>query len=89
MRRRSRACQIVDLVHRQIDRVDDIVTHEAERVVTQEIAQVLKPPRRKIIDADDEVAFVQKTFAKMRAKKSRATGDKDAPRRHARGRYTR
>ena len=79
VRRRSGACEIVNLIHRQIDRIDDIVAHEAERVVTQEIAQVLKPPRRKIIDADDEVSFVQKTFAKMRTEKSGTACYKNAP----------
>jgi hypothetical protein len=55
------------------------VAHEAERVVTQEIAQVLKPSRRKIIDADDEVSFVQKTLAKMGTEKSCSACDKNAP----------
>ncbi len=79
MRRRCRTCEIVNLVYRQIDRVDDIVAHEAECVVTQEIAQVLKPSRRKIIDADDEVSFIQKTLAEMRAKKSGTACYKNAP----------
>ncbi|MNO01349.1 hypothetical protein D3C81_2214680 [compost metagenome] len=78
MWRRCGACEIVNLVHRQIDRVDNIVTHEAERVVAQEIAQVLKPPCRKIIDADDKVSFVQKTLAKMRTEKSCTACHKNA-----------
>lgn len=79
MRRRCGTCEIINLVYRQINRVNDIMAHEAERVVTQEIAQVLKPPRRKIIDANDEVSFVQKTFAKMRAKKSGTARYQNAP----------
>jgi hypothetical protein len=66
MRRRSRACQIVDFINRQIERMHNVMANEAECVVAQQIAQVFDTPRGKIIDTDNEITFAQEPFAKMR-----------------------
>ena len=67
VRRRRRAGEIIDLVYRQIDRINDVVSYIAERVKAQEVAQIFHSSRGKIVHTDDGPTFTQKKFTKMRS----------------------
>ena len=74
MHRRRRAGQIVDLVDLDIERHRDVVTHDFEARVAEQMFDVLPPAGVVIVDAQDFVAFGQKPLAKMRADETGAAG---------------
>ena len=70
--RRGRAGQIVDFVDLDIKTHRDVVAHDFEARVGQEMLDVLASAGIIIVDAKNLVAFGQKPLAKMRANETRA-----------------
>jgi len=58
--------------------IDDVVPHEFEALVREEMRDVLFPAGEQIVDADDFVTVLEQTIAQMRAKEAGTAGDKNA-----------
>ena len=54
--RRGRACQIVDLVHLDIERKGDVVAHRLEMRIVQQVRDVVLAAGEVIVDAQHVVA---------------------------------
>src|SRR5438046_8609010 len=79
MDRRGRTCEVVDLVDLDIERKGNVMADELESGLTDERENVVAHAREEVVHADHVVAMLQQSFAKMRAQKSGAAGDEDAP----------
>ena len=77
MDRRGRAGEIVDLVDLDIERKRDVVAHQLERLMVEQMGDVAPRAGEKIVDAEHVVSGMQKPFAQMRAEKARAAGDEN------------
>jgi hypothetical protein len=78
MDRRGGTREVVDLVNLEQDRFSHIVPDELKSVVVQQVKDVFLSPGKKIVKTNNFVAFVQKSFAKMRSDKSGTAGDKNS-----------
>jgi hypothetical protein len=69
---------VVDLIHLDDVRLDDVVTDELEMVVTEEVLDISARSGKEVVEAGDFVAVSQQTFAKVRAQEAGAAGHQDA-----------
>src|SRR5581483_866739 len=76
--RRGRTGQVIDLVHLQRQRLGDVVAHQLEAVVVQQVLDVDPRPGEEVVQTDHLVSVGQEPFAKVRAKEAGASGDQDA-----------
>ena len=75
MRRAGRAGQVVNLVHLRVERVDDVVDHQVEVLVTQPLFDVAFPARVEVIDHGDLVTFQHQPVGQVGADEPGATRD--------------
>jgi hypothetical protein len=78
MDRRGRAGQVVDLVHRNEDRVVHVVVHELEVRVIQQVGDVVLAAGEQVVQADHAVAARDQPVAQVRADEPGSAGDQDA-----------
>lgn len=76
--RRRWTGQVVDLVHLNIERKGNIVAHELEVRVIEQMGDVVLGAGEEVVQTDDVMSVVQKALAQMRAEKAGAASDKDA-----------
>lgn len=77
MNRGGRASQVVDLIHLQKNRLDDVVSDELEPGVPKAVHQVLLPAGEEIVNDDHIVPSIEKLVDEVAADESRPTGDHD------------
>lgn len=75
MNRRGRASQVVDLIHLQKNRLDDVVSDELEPGVPKAVHQVLLPAGEEIVDDNHIVPSIEKLVDEVAADESRPTGN--------------
>ena len=75
MNGRGRASEIVYLVDLEQDRLGHVVADKLEFLVVEQVSDIRFPAGKKIVEADDLVALIQKPLAKMRADKPGAAGN--------------
>ena len=75
---RCRTGQVVDLIHLNIERKSDIVAHQLEVRMIEQMGNVVLGAREEVVQTDDVVAVGQQAFAEMRAEEAGTTGDEDA-----------
>jgi hypothetical protein len=78
MDRRGRAGQVVDLVHRDEDRVVHVVVHELEVRMVQQVGDVVLAAGEQVVQADHVVAARDQPVAQMRADEAGPAGDQNA-----------
>jgi hypothetical protein len=76
--RRGRAGQVIDLVDFDIEREGDVVAHQLEIRVVEEMGDVVLGAGEEVVETDDVVAFGEQTLAEMAAEEAGAAGDEDA-----------
>ena len=64
--RAGRAGEVVDLVHLHEEREGDVVAHQLERRIVQQLPHVAPPAGVEIIDAQDVVAGFDQPLAQVR-----------------------
>jgi hypothetical protein len=74
MNRRCGASKVVDLIDLEQDRLSHIMPHELKFMIIEQMSNVLLPPGKKIVQANDFIAFGQQSFAQVRSDKSGAAG---------------
>ena len=77
MPRRRRAGEVVDLVHLQPERLDDVVAEELEVGLREEVGDVGFLAREKVVDADHVVSQGDQPFAEVAAEEAGAASDED------------
>jgi hypothetical protein len=82
VRRRGGAGQIVNLIHLELEGIDDVVPYQLESGVIQEVRNVGLPSGEEIIEANDFMPLRQQPIAEMGTQKPGAAGDQDT---HGRG----
>jgi hypothetical protein len=70
----SRTCEIIDLVNLNIEGKGNVVPHQFEVMIIQQMKNIPFIPGKKIIDAEDIAALLQKTFTEMRTEEACAAG---------------
>ena len=75
--RRGRAGEIVDLVDLDVERERDIVAHQLEARMGQQMLDVVLAAGEEVVDADDVVAFRNQAIAKVRTEEPGAAGDEN------------
>ncbi len=76
--RRGRAGQVIDLVDFDIERKGNVVAHQLEIWVIEEMGDVVLGAGEEVVETDDVVAFGEQTPAEMAAEEAGAAGDEDA-----------
>jgi hypothetical protein len=76
--RRGGTRQVVDLLHLDEERLGDIVPHDFEPAVIQQMLDVFSSAGEEVVETGDAVTFGKEPFAKMRADEAGATGYEDA-----------
>lgn len=79
MNGRGRTSQVIDLIHLQKYRLDDVVADELKPWVPESVHQIFLPPREEIINNNYIVPSVEKLIDKVAADESSSTCD-DNPR---------
>jgi hypothetical protein len=72
------AREVVNPIYLELERVDDIVTHELEAGITDEMLDIRLTTGEEIIETDDFVSLLDKTVAEMGTKESGSAGNQDA-----------
>ena len=75
--RRGRAGQVVDLVDLDVEREGDVVAHQLEVRVVQQVDDVVLGAGEEVVDAQHVVAVGQQAVAQVRAEEAGAAGDHD------------
>ena len=75
---RGRAGQVVDLVHLHVEGEGDVVAHQLEVGVVEQVGDVVLGAGEEVIDADDVMAVGEEAFAEVTAQEAGAAGDEDA-----------
>ena len=78
MNRRCRTREIENLVDLDIERKADVVTHQLEPRVRQQVMHVLAGAGVEVIDAENFVTALQQPLAQMRADEAGAAGHENA-----------
>jgi hypothetical protein len=78
MDRRGGAGHVVDLVHFQENRFDDVVPDQLEAVVVKEMTNVLLVAGKEVVKADDIVPLGKESFAEMGADEAPPAGNEYA-----------
>jgi hypothetical protein len=66
------------LIHIQHERLRDVMPHEIEIRMLEQMGDIRLLAGKKIVDADDVVPSFDQPFAQMRPKKPGAAGDENA-----------
>ncbi len=69
------ARQVVDPVHLDVERPGDVVAHELEQRVADEVGDVLPAGGEEVVDAQDLVSPRQQPLAQVRSDEPGAAGD--------------
>ena len=77
MNGRSRTREIVNLVNFEKNRFGYIVPNQFKKMIVHQMQNIFLSAREKIVETNNFVAFIQKSFAKMRTDKACAAGDDD------------
>ncbi|CAJ1968386.1 unnamed protein product [Sphenostylis stenocarpa] len=77
MNRRGGTSEVVDLIHLEENRFNDVVANELEPRVAEEVHQVLLSPGEEIVNDDDVVATRDELIDEMAPDEARAAGDND------------
>ncbi|KAK8659907.1 hypothetical protein V6N13_030097 [Hibiscus sabdariffa] len=77
MNGRSRASQMIDLIHFQEDWLNDVVSNEFEHGIPKKMNQIAFPPSKEIIDNDHFIASSDQLINKMTPDEPRPTRDYD------------
>ena len=72
---RSRAGQVVDLVDLDVEREGDVVAHELEVGVVEQMQDVVLGAGEKVIEAEDIVAVGEQALAEVGTEEAGAAGD--------------
>src|SRR5450755_1694784 len=75
---RGRAGEIVDLVDLDIERKGDVVPHQLEAGMPDEMRDVVLVAGEEVVDAENVVAIRQQAFAEMRTQEAGPAGDQDS-----------
>ncbi len=70
MRRGGGTGEIIDLIHFDIERESDIVTHQLEHRVVHQMRDVLFRTRVEVVDAEDLMARFEQSIAEMGAQET-------------------
>ena len=71
---RGGAGEVVDLLGFQQDGLGDVVAHQFETVVADEVAEVLFVAGEEVVEADHFVAFFEQCVAEVGAQESCGSG---------------
>jgi hypothetical protein len=74
----GRAGQVVDLVHLDKQRKGDVVAHQLEAGVVEQVRDVVLGAGEEVVDTEHVVPFGQQAVAQVAAQKAGAAGDEDA-----------
>jgi hypothetical protein len=74
----SWAGEVVDAVNLELERVDDVVAHELEAGIADEMLDIRLATSEEIIETDDFMSLLDKTVAEMGTKESGSAGNQDA-----------
>ncbi len=77
MDRGGRAREIVDLVDLDVERHRDVVAHEFELGMPEQVLDVALGAREKIVDAKDMVTRLDQAVGQMGADETGPAGDQD------------
>jgi hypothetical protein len=72
---RSGAGEVVDLINLQLKRVNNIVAHELEIRVVEQVLDIRLTPSKEVVHTDDFVPLKEEPFREMGAEKSGSAGD--------------
>ena len=78
MPRRRRAGEVVDLVHLEPQRLDDVVAEELEVRLREQMGDVGLLAREEVVDADHVVPLGDQSFAEVAAEEAGAARDEDS-----------
>ena len=81
MHRRSGAGEVIDLLAVDVHRLTNVVAHELEAAMLQELVEIPPGASEQVINADDLVAILDEPLAEVRPEKARTAGYED-PLRH-------
>jgi hypothetical protein len=56
MNRRGRTCEVVYLIHFQIDGIDDVVTDAFKVLISQKVADIVLVSGKKVVETQDLVS---------------------------------
>ena len=76
--RRGRAGEVVDLVDLDVEREGDVVAHQLEMRIAQQMRDVVLAAGEEVVDAQHVVAVAQQALAQMRAEEAGAAGHQHA-----------
>jgi hypothetical protein len=74
----GRAGQVVDLVHLDIQREGDVVAHQLEARVVEQVGDVGLGAGEEVVGTEHVVALGQQAVAQVAAQEAGAAGDEDA-----------
>ena len=74
---RGGTCEVVDLVHLQEDRLDNVVPDELEARPAYQVLDVLELTGEEVVQAKDLATLLQKPFTEMGADEPGPAGDQD------------
>jgi hypothetical protein len=74
---RSRTGQIENFIDFDVERETNVMAHQLEARIRQQMMHVASRPGVEIIDAQNLIAAFQQAIAKVRSNKSRSAGDED------------
>src|SRR5262245_42149076 len=74
---RSWAGKIENFIDFDVERETNVVAHQLEARIRQQMMDVASRPRVEIIDAQNFIAAFQQAIAKVRTNKSGTAGDED------------
>ncbi len=78
MNGRSRAGEVEDAVHLDVERERHVVAHQLEAGVAQQVRDVALAAGEEIVDTEHIVAAADQAIAQVRTEKAGAAGDQDA-----------
>lgn len=65
MRGRGRAREIVDAVHLELERIDDVVADQLKSLVSDEMLNIGLSTGEEVVQANHVVSLLDETFAKV------------------------
>src|SRR5262249_24126154 len=77
MHGRSRTSQIENFIDFDVERETNVMAHQLEASIRQQMMHVASRPGVEIIDAQNFIAPFQQAIAKVRSNKSGSAGDED------------
>ena len=78
MRWGSWASKVVDLVNFGFERIDDVVPHQLEMRMANEMGNILFPASEVVVQTKDIVPFIEEPITEMTAQKSSSTSDENS-----------